>query len=924
MDVNGIHGLSGEITGSTQFGVQGLPGKEGPPGPQGKPGVNVDSVNVALYGILPGRDCSKEINELLKTERSLYFPEGVYTLESVFIPDDTIIRIHPKARLHTFSGRMFQAYNCSLKIIGGQVSSGIDYPNRAYLPRKDSSRTLITGEAQGIIELFGCYDCVFDGIHVPYSSSGSVIEVYGDSTGTDDNGNEINRPVTVNGQSVVPERCRNIRITGCQFNNFLLSAVHVLYGNDNIVIDNCSFTDVLRSNTGDYCYTCYTGVKSVNNDKSIRYTPTNGYVFRNCYVNNCEGTGIDSHAASNVCYENNILIDCDNFITAYHDYRRVKTKDGWVMENIVVRNNICRTTKAFDYAANSYPHPPFMLYNQGSLGTMRNIIVENNIVETNYDLEGSEMVLFRGTENINFRNNTFISNGSVEAVSTILACYNVNIDGLTVKGNYTDVIQFHASLCNVGHIICGEANVSGAVLSIPKERHSFVDTDRFTTDTTSIPLVNNWEYALNRCNKTLQSNEAPSAIGAVCTLPGYYGKTKKASIGTTVEGNTVTSATAMFIPGTMVQFAPNDDAERYFITEVKSYWKTEDDQVYVYVLDRVPSEEDAKLNIRVCTPYAEAYNEPIDSYDLAQKANKKVDILADLVSHIHTDVIEETASGAMVAIPDAAEKQLRGMRIFGTKDIGVNGRVKICVYGRNLFPFPYSSETVTTSGITFTVNEDGSVTLNGTATASVAFGIVSSSKTTVILPKGEYFLSGCPAGGSPSTYSIVLRNMDSSFRIYDTGEGTHFTVSEPMQIHCTIYILKGKNVDGLVFKPMISVGNSAKPYERKPLQYLEVSLPNGLAGRTVSSGGNYTDENGQQWLCDEVDFSQGVIIQRVGTDGAMAEPVETELSAEEMAAYSALHTNYPDTMVLNDAGADMEVVYVADIKKYIDKKIGFL
>lgn len=31
-----------------------------------------------------------------------------------------------------------------------------------------------------------------------------------------------------------------------------------------------------------------------------------------------------------------------------------------------------------------------------------------------------------------------------------------------------------------------------------------------------------------------------------------------------------------------------------------------------------------------------------------------------------------------------------------------------------------------------------------------------------------------------------------------------------------------------------------------------IPTPNGLCGIKVSSGGNYTDENGQQWLCDEV------------------------------------------------------------------------
>lgn len=44
---------------------------------------------------------------------------------------------------------------------------------------------------------------------------------------------------------------------------------------------------------------------------------------------------------------------------------------------------------------------------------------------------------------------------------------------------------------------------------------------------------------------------------------------------------------------------------------------------------------------------------------------------------------------------------------------------------------------------------------------------------------------------------------------------------------------------------------------------LTASTPNGLPGIPVSSGGNYTDENGQQWICDEIDFDKGVYVQRV-------------------------------------------------------------
>lgn len=46
-------------------------------------------------------------------------------------------------------------------------------------------------------------------------------------------------------------------------------------------------------------------------------------------------------------------------------------------------------------------------------------------------------------------------------------------------------------------------------------------------------------------------------------------------------------------------------------------------------------------------------------------------------------------------------------------------------------------------------------------------------------------------------------------------------------------------------------------------QTLTLPTPNGLSGIPVTSGGNYTDSTGQQWVCDEVDLERGVKVQRV-------------------------------------------------------------
>jgi hypothetical protein len=76
----------------------------------------------------------------------------------------------------------------------------------------------------------------------------------------------------------------------------------------------------------------------------------------------------------------------------------------------------------------------------------------------------------------------------------------------------------------------------------------------------------------------------------------------------------------------------------------------------------------------------------------------------------------------------------------------------------------------------------------------------------------------------------------------------------------TAAAFKGKVKAMITRTPMNAT--SYEPY--KPVQKLIVPTPNGLPGIPVSSGGNYTDEKGQQWVCDEVDFKKGVYVQRIG------------------------------------------------------------
>ena len=60
----------------------------------------------------------------------------------------------------------------------------------------------------------------------------------------------------------------------------------------------------------------------------------------------------------------------------------------------------------------------------------------------------------------------------------------------------------------------------------------------------------------------------------------------------------------------------------------------------------------------------------------------------------------------------------------------------------------------------------------------------------------------------------------------------------------------------------LEIGSTATAYEAPHSQSITSSTPNGLPGIPVDSGGNYTDADGQQWVCDEIDFARGKYVQR--------------------------------------------------------------
>lgn len=408
--------------------------------------------------------------------------------------------------------------------------------------------------------------------------------------------------------------------------------------------------------------------------------------------------------------------------------------------------------------------------------------------------------------------------------------------------------------------------------------------------------------------------------------------------------------------------------------------------------------------------------------------------LADQLAKSKSDAIVLTAEGESIVVEDSSDDPLQVLRVFGkttqngtpTPDapvplvsVGDAGSVEVGVYGKNLLGL-LPDKVVTKSGLTGTINADGSITVNGTPNKAYATCYFA----TISLEPGTYFVSGGVA--TDKMYAqVVIIDSEGNRKYYSNRrfviDGTESSVEFTIQA--------GEHTDTIsnyTVYPMLNLGSIALPFEPyKAKQTLTISTPNGLPGIPVTDASlaNYTDADGQMWCSDEVDFERGVYVQRVAMlefDGdevyqvwttqnglrnrymynitslnilpliatksvmkcnalsagmmstayneiddnvvffditssvssgnkyigfcsskfpkrddfrayltenpitvlyILATPIETPLTSDILSTYSMLHSNYPVTTVLNDAGAHMEFGYNADPKNYIDTKL---
>lgn len=157
-----------------------------------------------------------------------------------------------------------------------------------------------------------------------------------------------------------------------------------------------------------------------------------------------------------------------------------------------------------------------------------------------------------------------------------------------------------------------------------------------------------------------------------------------------------------------------------------------------------------------------------------------------------------------------------------------------------------SGVSIERDGITITKNEDGTYTVNGTATADVIHDIYTLDISKNI---GKTFkLIGCPKGGSYQTYKIVATdNVNGSSTADDLGNSVIKQIKqwgEAKWWKVYIGISKGATVSNLTFKPMLTTDLSATyddfvPYtgDKGRINEDVAELKNDLGGLSFSVNG---------------------------------------------------------------------------------------
>lgn len=236
---------------------------------------------------------------------------------------------------------------------------------------------------------------------------------------------------------------------------------------------------------------------------------------------------------------------------------------------------------------------------------------------------------------------------------------------------------------------------------------------------------------------------------------------------------------------------------------------------------------------------------------------------------VRQNILIGTETGNPLSVDDAFPAPLCGLTVYGRsiqdgtpsvetevpiQSAGDSGTLDVTVCGFNLFNLTsIAGRSNTKSGLTARVNDDGtiSVSSNTSQYASVDFYMPFKLKA------GTYFI-GCESTNA----NIGIQIISSILNVGLTSSECNFEISNDIEGFITLFVVSNGAVSGVdgVLKPYISFASGRfEPYVDP--QQLPIPTPDGLPGIPVTSGGNWTDETGQQWVSDVVDLAAGIKTQ---------------------------------------------------------------
>lgn len=247
---------------------------------------------------------------------------------------------------------------------------------------------------------------------------------------------------------------------------------------------------------------------------------------------------------------------------------------------------------------------------------------------------------------------------------------------------------------------------------------------------------------------------------------------------------------------------------------------------------------------------------------------------------------------------------------------GDDGNVAISVTGKNLLDISKANVlSLETSLGCNIMPKSGCIKIFGNTTRE---SYISFSPDTIPIGKKVFLL--LKTEGSSHLRLRIAYQKESEKKVSYIYSGDEFLRENTSYKVLTIQLIAMSGEFNDEVYPMITTEKDTtfEPYKGERL--LTFSTPNGLPGILVTSGGNYTDENGQQWICDEVNLERGVYVQRVKKSviGDVTWRM-TNANAHEFATEALINTG--KSYFYANGLCDMYNVVVSNQKRYTDKSV---